>query len=288
MNRIRRCQPLLGTYVGICLAGDRSVEDLHHEAGEAFAQVREAARRMSYHDPDSDLTRINREAPHRPVPVHPWVREVLSAALRLSRMTGGVFDVCVAPQLEAWGYLPDHGFASGVVADGCWRDLELTDDARVRFHRPMRIDLGGIAKGYAVDRAVAYLEGRGLAGGVVNAGGDLRVFGNAPQEIHLRHPADPQVLLRADLTRPAVATSAAYFSRRHAGGREVSPTLHPHTGEPYLGTGSVSVGAGDAMSADALTKVVQLAGSALACRVLAAYGAVAEILDDRGRRRTLP
>lgn len=147
--------------------------------------------------------------------------------------------------------------------------MALLPGKRVRLLRRLRIDVSGIAKGYAVDRAIQALVDSGMTAGRVNAGGDLRVFGNATQTIHVRHPAVPaRSLPLVELSVGAAATSAGYYTSRRHRGRMVTPLIHPRT-RAACGTGrSVTVLAQDCMSADALTKVVhadpQLAGAVLA------------------------
>src|SRR6266851_7090834 len=154
---IRRARPLLGTFVEIAAGGacrpatERAVE-------AAFAAVAEVHRLMSFQEPDSDLARLNREAAARPVRVHPWTFEVLEAALDLQRRSAGIFDICAAPELR------------NRSRDG---SIELLPDLHVRFANPnITIDLGGIAKGFAVDRAIAALRDHNVRQGLVNAGGE--------------------------------------------------------------------------------------------------------------------
>ena len=97
---------------------------------------------------------------------------------------------------------------------GSWRDIILEDTGHVRFRRPLLIDFGGIAKGFAVDRAVEILKRKRVMAGIVNAGGDLRVFGSASQLVHLRHPKQPNRAAGAvRLRERAIATSGIYFAR---------------------------------------------------------------------------
>jgi FAD:protein FMN transferase len=145
----------------------------------------------------------------------------------------------------------------------------------VRFRRPAAIDLGGIAKGFAVDRAVDAMRCEGAASGVVNAGGDLRVFGGEPSLLHVRHPREPGRLLPAGALRDAAfATSADTFARRRWRGRAVSPLLDPTSGRPCVRARSASVRAPTCLVADALTKVVMILGrrSAPILRAHAASG----------------
>ena len=259
-GELRQARPLLGTIVE--LVADGLGESAARAAMvDAFAVVAEVQRRMSYHDPASLLSRINREAAERTVEVDEWTFEVLTRAAEMHRVSGCVFDVTIAPQLEALGFLP----VTGALPSGAtFADVTLRPDRTVRFRRPgMRIDLGGIAKGFAVDQAVAALQRSGVPRGLVNAGGDLRAFGDEPFPVGIRHPDDPSATLTTvALQNSALATSAHYFADRLVAGSTAGPIIDPRTGAQARRIRSASVRAGTAMLADALTKVVILAGEA--------------------------
>jgi thiamine biosynthesis lipoprotein len=274
---IRRARPLLGTLVEIRAAAPGPPARLHAAVDAAFEAVELVQRLMSYHEPDSELSRLNRAAASQPQQVSVHTYSVLAAARRLARLSEGAFDPCIGAHLETWGYLPANAPASG---SGTFRDVELLEQCAVRFQRPLRLDLGGIAKGYAVDLAVQTLAQHGIEEIVVNAGGDLRVSGTRTYRVCVRHPLVPFAAgHELELTGAALATSAAYFSRRKLGPQEVSALLDPRSGRPYLNEASVSVRAPDCMSADALTKVVLFAPASVAQRALAACGAQAIILQ---------
>ncbi|HEX4242451.1 MAG TPA: FAD:protein FMN transferase [Steroidobacteraceae bacterium] len=266
-REVCRARPLLGTRVEIRAGGDAAEEDLHAAVDLAFAAVERVHRLMSYHDPGSELTRLNRHAGAAPQRVSAGTLAVLEAALHFARLSEGAFDPGVAATLEQWGYLPKIGAAPPA---GSWRDVEVTPDGCVRFHRPVRLDLGGIAKGFAVDLAVRTLREAGVEAVVVDAGGDLRVAGIVPRRIGLRDPRAPAGSVHSvDLENAALATSAGYFSRRWDGERYVSALVDPASAQPFLAGSSVSVRAFDCMTADALTKVVLFAPPAVAERALA-------------------
>lgn len=253
-----RAQPLLGSLVEIAAWG-REYGLVQMAVDQAFCAVEEVQRRMSYHDPDSDVSRINRLAAREPVPVslHTW--RVLRAAREFSRASDGIFDITIAPTLAAMGFLPRHGDFPRASGQGDWRHVELCDGRRVSLARRVRIDLGGIAKGYAVDYAVRLLKASGMCAARVNAGGDLRLFGAEAQTILVRHPTSPTRLLPLiKLAEGAVATSAGYFSDRRYQGKRVSALIHPRTRAPCPCGSSVSVLARDCMTADALTKVIHV------------------------------
>lgn len=277
---IRRARPLLGTIVDIMVEGDASASVSAIEA--AFASIELVQRLMSFHDPKSDVCRINGAAPGEEVVVDPHTSRVLGFARELSEVSTGLFDVTTASVLVENGLLPEHGRAAG--ADGAtYRDLLLLPGNRVLWRRMGRIDLGGIAKGYAVDCAIAALRSRGVTGAMVNAGGDLRCFG-AAQPLHIRHPEAPTTLIQlGSLANAAVATSGGYFSGIDREGRRFEQLVDPRRGACTRWKGSVSVVAPSAMTADALTKVVGLA-PARAPALVARFDAQAIVIDNRGVR----
>src|SRR5207247_1852567 len=160
----------------------------------------------------------------------------------------------LAGQMVKWNYLPRYGARFG---RGSWRDIVLGGAGHVRFRRPLLIDFGGIAKGFAVDRAVEILKRKRVMAGIVNAGGDLRVFGSASQVVHVRHPKQPNRAAGAvRLRERAIATSGIYFAHTKNRGRWVSPILDGRTGRAACDFISVTVGAAKCMTADAMTKAV--------------------------------
>ena len=242
---IRRARPLLGSFVDISAWG--GADDAVDRAFDAIAVLE---RQLSFHDPASELSRLNGNGHTTIVSVGKCLRRVLTMALRVARLSDGAFD-------------PAAG-SSGAS----WRDIELLPGSRVRFRRALRIDLGGIAKGYSVDRAVAVLKRCGAESGLVNAGGDLRAFGERAFPLHLRHPEEPgQVMPLGELRNAALATSATYLrdQERCAGSAPIVPGV------------SISVRAPRAAIADALTKVVAVMGEQ-AAPVLARYRAHAWIV----------
>ena len=276
---IRRCRPLLGTLVEITALGSNGVQ-LERAIDAAFNNVAKVHRLMSYYDPRSDVSHMNREAFPKSVIVHPWTWRVLEAAQQFARESKGTFSVTIAPILAGWRYLPRQRYRADATAT--WRDIFLRKNCRVFFRRQLTVDLGGIAKGFAVDRAVEILKRNRVMAGIVNAGGDLRVFGSASQLVHLRHPKQPNRAAGAvRLRERAIATSGIYFSRTKNRRRCVSPILDARTGRAACELISVTVGAADCMTADALTKVVfSLRGEA--APLLARYSADALLLDQDG------
>jgi thiamine biosynthesis lipoprotein len=247
---MRRCRPLLGTLVEIRVPDGTGEQAI----ASAFAAIAQVHRLMSAQDKKSDVGRINRARAGARIRVHPWTKRVLRNARRISVATGGLFDCCPAAGNSA--------------------DLEFLPGHAVRPRRPLKITLDGIAKGFAVDQAVAALRRAGVASGAVNAGGDLRVFGREAQPVYARDPRDLQrLVLIGELREAAVATSAAYFSGTPA-------IVHPRTRRAKRSAASVSVAAPDCMTADALTKAVFLDARA-AARAMRRFAAQAVVLGMR-------
>jgi thiamine biosynthesis lipoprotein len=276
---IRRCRPLLGTFVEITAQG-RNERLLACGIEAGFGAIAAVNRLMSFHDRLSDVSRMNRDAFPNGVIVHPWTWQVMKAAKRLAEESHGAFDITVAPWLTKWNYLPLRCYQFSPTATS--RDIFVRRAYKVFFRRGLTVDLGGIAKGFAVDRAVDALKENGIECGIVNAGGDLRTFGPASHLIHLRHPTDPTRFAGAvRLRERAMATSGIYFERRKHHGRYVSPLLDGRSGQAARELISVSVAAAECMTADALTKVV-FALREEAAGVLAQYGADALLLERDG------
>jgi len=284
---IERVRPLLGTQVSIGLGG-LPPEAAHRAIDSAFAVVEAVHRQMSFHEAASDISRLNREAADRPVGVAAQTFRVIAQARDISRVSEGVFDLSIAPHLVAWGFLPRPGGAPEPQPEASWRDVELLPDNHIRFHRRLWIDVGGIAKGYAVDRAIEVLQEAGAVRARVNAGGDVRVFGTAVDRIALRtdislSKRDVPVI---DLTDGSIASSSGRAVRMHLGGADVGPHLDGRV-QRAVGTQTfTAVLAQECVIADALTKVV-LALEDLAAPVLDHFGALAYMQNADGDWRSI-
>lgn len=227
-----------------------------HAFERAFQAVQRVHGLMSRQERDSDVARINRAAARTLVAVDPWTWDVLRRAKELHEATDGLFDCTVTSDSR-----------------GSLDDLQLTAGNGVVLRRPLAITLDGIAKGYAVDRAIDALRVAGASAGLVNAGGDLRIFGDQMQPIHVRHPGSPGQFISIGSARDAaVATSGRYFSN--------SVLMDPRTKRPHTTDWGVTVIAPDCTTADALTKPCLL-DRAGARRLASACGARAVLVSPR-------
>jgi len=247
---IRRAQPWLGTIVDITADCDQA------GLNAAFAQIAQVHHLMSFHDPASDIARFNQAATGARLVLNAHTMQVLQLAEQLRLATDGIFNIGCAPRLVENGLLPAPA-ADAVLYQPAQALMQWAADGALFKLASGWIDVGGIAKGYAVDLAVEALQQAGAQAGCVNAGGDLRVFGQRDWPVSLRHPQQPQRLLPAmPLRDEAMATSATYFSRREQYGRSISALLDGRDGHSILGTSSISIRAPRCVLADALTKVV--------------------------------
>lgn len=265
----------MGTLVEISLTGT-GIEDLHEAADRAFAQIARIHQLMSAHSAHGDVFRINSAPARSVVTVAELTWRVLQLATDIANASGGVFDVTVGAAMRARGELPvlDHRQPD---PDATFRDIELLPDNCVRVHRALTIDLGGIAKGFAVDAAVDILKRDGVPAGCVNAGGDLRVFGAQATTVQVRDPLDPSIArAQVQLRERALATSANYAAER--GYSSAGVVLDPLCGDAAAMGRSASVRASDCSVADALAKCVLLLGESSA-GLLAHYRADGFLLD---------
>ena len=246
----RRMRIEMGTWVVIEAHG-AAAESVQRGIEAAFAAVADVVRCMHPEHPDSDVARISAAPPGTTVPVRPDTLKLLRFAQRLHCLSAGGFDPC----------LPG--------APGRLGDLRLLPGSppAVSPGAAMQLDLGGIAKGFAVDCAVAALRAAGCSGGIVNAGGDLRVFGAAAETILAK---------RADGSYRAVTLKEAALA--------VSDRDAPHAPSGHRGyyrragrsAGAAryaAVRAADAMTADALTKCVLVCPAPLSASLLRQLGA---------------
>ncbi|HUO57811.1 MAG TPA: FAD:protein FMN transferase [bacterium] len=272
---VKRCRPMLGTYVIVTVKGTNE-RWAGLAAERAFQAVEKVQQLMSAHEPHSDLGRITRSGAYEPLEVHLWTHQVLGLAQKVSLLSQGTFDVMVGGRLEQSGFLPRFKEPTR-SSDSTYADLDLLPGSRVMLRRPCRLDLGGIAKGFAVDKAVeAALQGPGVQAVTVNAGGDIRIQADRPQELWLRDPFRPEFFWQGGLvTSGSFASSGGVNALRDSKHGLAAPLLCPGQKRPPRRTPGVLVAATTCAVADALTKVVGLAQPHLARRVVGEFGAKA-------------
>jgi len=253
-----RCKPLLGTFVEISISQDESQVAINH----AFAAIENVQQLMGFHNPHSELSQINRYAHIQAVEIHPWTAQVIRIAKEVHRESHGLFDSGIGHRLVAAGLLPRHITLTNHDLGGI-EDIEFLAPDLIKSSRPLCLDFGGIAKGFAVDMAVRVLVSEGITSGSVNAGGDLRVFGNASLPICLRNPHLPEELIEiGSLKDGALATSSLYFAKRDQQRSHIINPFAQNFSEVHADvSGSYSVLAKECVYADALTKVLALSNN---------------------------
>ncbi len=272
----KRAKPLLGTVVEIAIQTDNETAFVN-ATDAAFARVEEIHHAMSFHERASDLSAITNAAVGTTLRISPDTWKTLSLSLEIEALSHGAFNPTVAPALVQRGVLPMP--VNGEIpatASSLAASISMQENHKVRILKRVWIDLGGIAKGYAVDAAVTALELHNVRAGVVNAGGDLRVFGDLEHTVAVRVPSEPnQVIAIATLENLSCATSAMYYA--------AAETIAGSQGQ--LKYESVSVIATSCAVADALTKIVWLINinSAEVIATLNHFNAHVALLDGAGQ-----
>ncbi|WP_035053445.1 FAD:protein FMN transferase [Andreprevotia chitinilytica] len=260
-SHFRRAQPWLGTLVEISMhCADAQLAQQASEA--AFACIADVHRLMSFHDPASDLSRLNQAAPNQTVLLDPRTCHVLQAAQTLAIESAAAFNPALAHRLVASGQLPHptlnpppHVGKRTVEQHVVWPLLDFFGN-HVSKRQFAWLDLGGIAKGYAVDLAIEALGQYPLEQACVNAGGDLRHIGQGPLPIHLRHPGNPARLTETYPLDNAALASSASNGLTPADQQHAPTLLQGQSGMPLRRNCGVTIVAPSCMHADALTKIV--------------------------------
>jgi thiamine biosynthesis lipoprotein len=254
-----------------------AVEVWHDEAAAAIvamdaviAEMHRIDELMSNYKPESQLSRINRDAAAMPVKVDRELVDLIARALEFSELSGGAFDITYASVGYLYDYREHRHPSEAQIAAALpainWRNVVVDRAAStVRFQKPgVRIDLGGIAKGYAVDSAIQILRTHGITNGTVTAGGDSRILGDRrgrPWVVGIRHPDDPRrVIARIPLEDAAISTSGDYERYFDEGGVRYHHIIDPHTGKSPVGVRSVTVIGPEAVITEGLTKSVFVMG----------------------------
>ncbi len=270
---------VMGTFSRVVVSA-RSARQANACIEAAFAVQDRVNTLMSYQREDSELNAVNRRAFEEPVAVDPMTFEVLQQAVHFSKLSEGAFDVTVGPLMDLWRKAgesnepPTEQALAEARAKVGYDKLILDDEKKtVRFAVPgMRIDLGGIGKGYAVDKAVEAMQKRGALGGMVDLGGNIRCFGRPPHgqpywRVGLQDPnvapnemGASKPLLVLALTNESVATSGDYRRFVTVQGEKQSHILDTRTGQGARALVSDTIIAPDATTADALSTAVNVLG----------------------------
>jgi len=283
----RTVDGIMGTRIAVELWSEQRA------AGEAaidavMADMRRIDAAMSTYKPDSELSRVNAEAAKGPVKITPELLGLLSTALEYSRITDGAFDITYASVGFMYDFRARQRPSEAQIRDHLpavnYRLVQLDRAAStVRFLRDgVRIDLGGIAKGHAVDSGIAILKKRGIRHALVGAGGDSRVIGDRfgrPWIIAIRHPDRPdEIVTRIPLVDTAISTSGDYERYFDEGGTRHHHILDPKTGRSASAVRSATVLAATATRTDGLSKTAFVLGADAALKIYERLGDVDAVL----------
>ncbi len=263
--RVSRQTLVMGSVAAFEVAAPTE-RDGYEAINRAVRVFRTVEARMSMYRADSEVARMARWAGKAPGPVSEDTEAVLRYALAVSRQTGGRFDVTIEPLMRRWGFREEPGHPVPPPTDADLRDLQARvgyehlhlAPGRAFLNRPgMALDVGGIAGGFALDRAIETLRRAEVAAAFINFSGDVHSFGapaaDTPWQVYLLDPATRRPRTEAILLNGrALSTSGAYENRRHDDhGASWGHLLAPRTGRPVEPFGSVTALHPSAMVADA-------------------------------------
>jgi thiamine biosynthesis lipoprotein len=290
---VARAGEAMGTVVEIKVW---SADDTRARAaiGEAFDEIARIERLMTTWRDDSDISRLNAAAGVTPVTVSPETLECIERSLEFSRRSHGAFDVTYYALKGLWKFdqdlepkLPDPVELKRRIKLIDYRKLVVDHDKRTLFlqEKGMAVNLGGIAKGYAVDRATAILRKRGFPDAIVQAGGDLMLSGSKsgkPWMAGIRDPRGPRdaYFARARVTDHAFSTAGDYERFFFVGGKRYHHIIDPKTGYPATRARSVTIFAPDATTADGLDDPLLILGPKEGLAIVDAMPGVGAVIVD--------
>ncbi|MEQ1581504.1 MAG: FAD:protein FMN transferase [Steroidobacteraceae bacterium] len=278
---------IMGTRIAVELwADDKRQAD--QALDSVFNEMRRIDQSMSTYKPESEVSRVNATAAERPVVISSELFELLTTAVEYSRITGGAFDITYASVGFMYDFRsrikPTDKDIAAALPTVNYRFIEL-DKAKstVHFAKPgVRIDLGGIAKGHAVDRGIALLQGFKIEHASVTAGGDTRIIGDrmgAPWVVGIRHPDDKtRVIARIPLVDTAISTSGDYERYFDEKGVRYHHIIDPASGHSASKVRSATVIAATATRTDGLSKTAFVLGAEKAIEIYDRLGDVDAIL----------
>ncbi|MGE4357638.1 MAG: FAD:protein FMN transferase [Candidatus Omnitrophota bacterium] len=290
METFKKEDMVLGTWGEITCLGKENI--CRRSLEKAFNEIRNLEKILSFFHPESEVTLINR-AQGKPVKVRKETFEVVKKAKEISQKTDGAFDITVAPLLEIWGFYdrekrvsPSSELVKKTLSSIGEDKIILSEDkGTITLNNPAtKIDLGGIAKGYIVDRAIISLQNDGIKNALVNIGGDIFVLGEKnfrnPWQVGIQDPEDKEkIILTLRLKNKAIATSGQYENFRGFSGKKLGHIIDPRTGYPVENEIlSVTVVASDCLTADALATAIFVLGKEKAPALLKEFCADAIII----------
>jgi len=272
-----RHEAIMGTNIDVEIWHDDSIK------GEAaldavMDEMRRIDTLMSHYKPESELSQINARGAREAVVVDKELFDLIKLSLHFSEITNGAFDITYASVGYLYNYRkhikPSEDEIEKALPGVNYRHLLLDEKAHsVKFAQDgMRIDLGGIAKGYAVDRGIGILQARGVQHAVVTAGGDTRIIGDRmgrPWIVGIRHPDDKsKTVLRLPLVDTAMSTSGDYERYFDEDGKRYHHIIDPHTGHSASKVRSATILGPTAVQTDGLSKTAFVLGAERAKEII--------------------
>ncbi len=277
-EEVRRSQLLMGTIVEIVAEGQKTAQ-LESAVDSAFAEMTRLDLLLSSYQPDSDVSLLSQSTSGRDVKAE--TAAVLALGLEVARRSGGAFDLTLGRLKSLWGMDGEHpavperqAIAAALTGTG---PAALTLDGLHVGKREaqLQIDLGGIAKGYAVDRAIAVLKEHGIGSAAVNAGGDMYLLGQKPERpwrIGIQHPRNHDAILETVQVRDrAIVTSGDYERFFEQDGQRYHHIFDPQTGFPASNCQSVTIITDSVALGDALATAVFVLGPQAGLQLLTEY-----------------
>ncbi|MCZ6635657.1 MAG: FAD:protein FMN transferase [bacterium] len=294
--QLERMQFLMGTTATVQVWGHDSTF-CERALDAAFAELADVDHVMSTYKPDSQISRLNREGATDWVKIDPRFYQVLQSATYYSDLTEGAFDITLLPLMRLWGFrdgipqIPHSDVLQATLRNVGSHHIYLHPNMpQVRFNQAnLQLDLGGIAKGYALDRAAGRLKALGATAGVLNLGGNFLTFGTRPETVvGIQHPKiSDQLLGTFEIEHGSVATSGGYEKYVTINGKSYGHILDPRTGTPAKGLISATVVAPTGTAADALATALFVLGPQKGAHLLKTLDYTEGILAWDGEDGTL-
>lgn len=285
---VKRSQLLMGTLVEITVVSDDETR-ANEAINAAFREIKRLEDIMSTYIPSSDISRVNAAAGLHPVKVHEDLIRAVKRGLEFTELSGGAFNIAMGPAIDLWNVtqsdrIPLQDELEQVRPLLDYRNVIINEQEKTIFlkKKGMKINLGGIGKGFAGDYACRVLKNFGIKGGIVAVAGDVRVFGRKPDgsvwTIGIKHPRNKDDIIAAiHLTDGAVSTSGDYERFFIKKGKRYHHIISPETLQPAQGFQSVSVIAKDAVTSDALSTAIFVLGPKRGKMLLKKHGNILAI-----------
>ena len=263
-----------------------------------FAEIDRFGNLINFYDEKSELSEINRNAGIQKIKVSPETLDLIEKAVAVSEKSGGAFDPTIGPVVKLYDFMnkkkPTHDEVGSALRLVNYRDVMIDKTGKTVFlkKRGMMLDLGGIAKGYAADLAVASLIRSGIRAGLVSIAGDIRTFGLKPDKkpwaIGIKNPRQTsekdEIIATIGLSDRAISTSGDYERYFMNDGKRVHHILDPRTGYPATACRSVSIVTDKAVNTDAFSTAVFVLGPEKGMILIKELGMEAMIIDSNGTR----